>query len=314
MQSLIIPFRSDNVLINPSLHAEGLPSMNAITGCAHAAIRLISAVTGARIIDHGAALAINSYSRYPGRPKHVISGHGKGVKAGSSAPLSNDKLCTLSGWLVLRFNCSRRDMRVIHNRLPFIEEDLPRLRFSGGSFEVTEPLRMIEEDECGVRGLSALPSTARLILDQTALIADYASQASVDHLKSLTSLLLASERQMADYEGFLSKMGEIEETKSTLTPTEMLMTQYLGHLVAVDIGYRAIENPAWRVNPTPYLHLYAEPVLGLARILPVSSFLSLAKTQDGFDQPEVLITNAYWQHVAAHPYYLSKESVAHAAI
>lgn len=72
--------------------------------------------------------------------------------------------------------------------------------------------------------------------------------------------------------------------------------QYYGRLIAVDIGYRLLENPVerpHRFSEQPhYLHAYAEPVLGLARLQIVAS----CRKHN---------TPIFWQCQQNHPYLVS---------
>lgn len=313
MHTLTVPFLACNVNVRPSPHAAGLPSANAINGLAHAIVRLISQMMGVSVADHGAALALNTYTLLPGRQKHQLAmiGDDEAAKKGKGAPLLDDRVAMIEGWLVLRFEAGISDMSKIGLNLEDLAEQIQRLGFAGGTLEILENLRLIENDDLGNNALCKLPSYARLVVDQTDYLGAYAACYEIDHFEALLRLLVSSEQQMQNYNkpAAAKEIQEGEEgdkaDQTTCSEEDQAIndeleadkadweTAYLGRLVPIDIGYRALEAPKPRNARGGYLHVYAEPVTGLARIQLVASYLRQKAD------------NAFWKHHNKHPIYIS---------
>lgn len=316
MHTLTVPFLACNVNVRPSLHVVGLPSANAINGLAHAIVRLINQLMGVSVADHGAALALNTYTLLPGRQKHQLAMKGDlaDAKSASGAPMIDDRLAMIEGWLVLRFDASLSDVGKIGLRLEDLAEQIQRLSFAGGTLEILENLRLNENDDLGNDALGKLPSYSRLVVDQTNYLGAYAACYEIDHFEAMVRLLVSSEQQMENFNkpavAKETKQGEQVDEVGNLSQTTCSEddqaineeldadkadweTAYLGRLVPIDIGYRALETPKPRNARGGYLHVYAEPVTGLARIQLVASYLR----QKG--------DSAFWKHHNKHPIYIS---------
>ena len=88
-----------------------------------------------------------------------------------------------------------------------------------------------------------------------------------------------------------SDWGDVEA--QTLLDQEGWLEEYYGRLIPVDIGYRLLEEPLPRrhryTEEHPYLHAYAEPVTGLARLQIVASCRKRGAP-------------IFWTHQSAFPY------------
>lgn len=329
MNTLIVPFLASNVNVGASLHAVGLPSANAITGFAHAALRLIKDMTGSSPSDQGASLIINKYTLTPGRQKPQNAEHGDkdNVKASKfDASLSDERLAIIDGWVVIRFGVRLSGLTMIQDKLSDIAEQMHGLSFSGGTLSIPGKLQLIENDDSGSEALARLPSNARVVVDQTQDLERYATAYGLDYFEAMIRLLVISEEQGQQF--FRKRSGENSdadtqenEAEATAIPTDepktspakavalpmdqhhveersVFESSYLGHLVPIDIGYRAIEEPQARNARGTYLHIFAEPVTGIARIQLLSSLIRRKESE-----------KAFWQHSNNHPMYLSKGAV-----
>ncbi|MBD8088713.1 hypothetical protein IFT48_01890 [Pseudomonas fluorescens] len=87
-----------------------------------------------------------------------------------------------------------------------------------------------------------------------------------------------------------------DASEADIMASEGWIEQYYGRLIAVDVGYRLLEDPLarpHRFSDQPhYLHAYAEPVLGLARLQIVASCRKHAAP-------------IFWQSQHIHPYLVS---------
>lgn len=87
-----------------------------------------------------------------------------------------------------------------------------------------------------------------------------------------------------------------DASEEDIFASEGWIEKYYGRLIAVDIGYRLLEDPVARPNRfssnSDYLHAYAEPVIGLARLQIVASCKKHS-------------TPIFWQIKHAHPYLTS---------
>lgn len=325
MNTLIIPILASNANVGASLHAVGLPSANAITGFAHAALRLIRDFTGANPSDQGAAFIINKYTLLPGRQKPQKAEHGDrgDTKKGAlDASLSDERLAIIEGWVVVRFGVGLSGLTMIQDKLSDIAEQLHRLGFAGGVLSIPSKLRLFEGDDSGFEAFSDLPPNARVVVDHTQDLERYATAYDLDFFEAMIRLLVISHEQGAQF--YKYKVSEDiseekpSEEKSTETQTEestidcpllpmdqhlvedraVFESAYLGHLVPIDIGYRALEEPQERTARGSYLHVFAEPVTGIARVQLVSSLMRRKESE-----------TAFWQHFNNHPMYLSKGAV-----
>jgi len=87
-----------------------------------------------------------------------------------------------------------------------------------------------------------------------------------------------------------------DASEADILSCEGWIEQYYGRLIAVDVGYRLLEDPVerpHRFSDQPhYLHAYAEPVIGLARLQIVASCRKHAAP-------------IFWQCQQNHPYLVS---------
>ncbi|MBD8615704.1 hypothetical protein IFT69_18545 [Pseudomonas putida] len=304
MNTLIIPFSASSVSLRSTPHVVGVPSATAIAGFGHALCRLIGEAFGLEIHERGTALAVNRYSLLPGRPKHALARKTQGSKArdGSGSPMVDERIGHLTGAILVRFEASSIGTQTVASALDGLKDLMHLLRLAGGHLQVTHKLSLFQDDD-GPAALRTLPGYYRILVDRTSWIASYAKLKEIDHLESLVKLLLASERQMSSFshdalsspdvsvspeveaepplEGFEEFYIEADAQESTLDPDKV----YLGRLLPIDIGYRLIEKPTSRNTGMPYLHAYAEPVLGIARLQALSSY---RKSKEGF--------SAFWVH------------------
>ena len=328
MNTLIIPILASNVNVGPSLHAVGLPSSNAITGFGHAALRVIKDMTGANPSDQGSALVINKYTLLPGRqkPQKASKGDMDKVKKGDlDASLSDERLSVIEGWVVVRFGIGLSGLTSIQDKLSEIWEQLHRLAFAGGVLSIPSKLILLEGDEDGSEAFKKLPKNSRIIVDHTHELQMYASAYGLDFFEAMIRLLVLSEDQGNNFnksrtpEPAKTSGSEIpadcDDTPEIIpqTPTselpmdqqsiedrEVFENSYLGHLVPIDIGYRALEEPQNREARGGYKHVFAEPVTGIARIQLLSSLMRKKESN-----------NAFWHHHNQHPMYTSRGSFQH---
>lgn len=304
MNTLIIPFSASNVGLRASPHVVGAPSATAIAGFGHALCRLISEAMGFEIKEQGTALALNRYSLLSGRPKHALAGKTQASKAreGAGAPMVDEHLGHLTGALLVRFEAGSVDTQAIASALDGLKDLVHLLRLAGGHLQVAHKLSLFPDDD-GKNAFRSLPGYYRVIVDRTPWITSYAKAKEIDHLESLVKLLLASERQMRNFGQETSPVPDTSASveveaeqqaddydefdlaadaqESAFDPDRL----YLGRLMPMDIGYRLIEEPTTRNTGMPYLHAYAEPVLGVARLQALSSY---RKSKEGF--------SAFWVH------------------
>lgn len=327
MNTLIIPILASNVNVGPSLHAVGLPSANAITGFGHAALRVIKDMTGASPSDQGSALVINKYTLLPGRQKPQSAEHGdKGkVKGGTlDASLSDERLAVIEGWVVVRFGIGLTGLASIQDKLTEIEEQFHRLSFAGGVLSIPSKVMAFEGDDDGMTALGKLPKNARIVVDQTSDLHQYASAYGLDFFEAMIRLLVLSDEQGQNFnrsklidsvqskdQGGTDIVDEtlqdkpLEQDASGLPMNQtsvedraVFESAYLGHLVPIDIGYRALEEPQDRKARGDYKHVFAEPVTGIARIQLLSSLMRKKES-----------ISAFWHHHNQHPMYISKGSI-----
>lgn len=331
MNTIIIPILASSVNVGASLHAVGLPSANAISGFGHAALRLIKEMTGANPSDQGSALVINKYTLTTGRKKPASAEQGdmSRVKAGSlDASLSDERLAVIEGWVIVRFGVGLTGLSTIQDKLSDIAEQLHSLSFAGGVLSIPAKLRIFENDDNGSEAFGKLPANARVVVDQTHDLERYAKAYNLDFFEAMIRLLVLSDEQGKSF--YSAKAVEVSDEReatpepdASIEPKEdndsltlesstlpmddqsvedraLFEQTYLGHLVPIDIGYRALEEPQNRTARGHYQHVFAEPVTGIARIQLISS---LKRRKDS--------VHAFWQHTNEHPMYISKGAVQH---
>lgn len=316
MNTLVIPFVAHNVSLRSTPHIMGTPSATAISGFGHAVCRLIKDSFSLDIEDQGAALAINRYSFHVGRPKHALATKADAQKARDRkmASMVDERVGTLRGAVVLRFESSPLDSQALASRLDELKEFLHLLRFAGGHLEITHKLAIYQEDD-GEMAFRSLPGYFRVIVDRTPWISAFAEHSKTDNLEALLGLLLASENQMRNYGALpTGTKAEDGQEQASVEPVQLVADEddfaayaveevatfdpesiYLGRLIPIDIGYRLIEQPQERNTGMPYLHAYAEPVLGVARLQALSSY---RKSKEGF--------SAFWVHQAQENTYIAQ--------
>lgn len=312
MNTLLIPFSAHQVNISPSLHVTGMVSANAITGFGHALCRLIWDMFEVKAIDKGTALAIDTYTYHPGRQKNINAEKKEADKAvkGVGASTTDNRMGYLKGWVLLRFECSLAGLDLVREHITELEDQINRLRFAGGTMDIVQGARLFEGDS-GMKSLSALPEHARIIEDVTVDLFRYADSSGIDYFQAMNELLMMSQRPDVD-EGAEDQASGSEESEDfevdssegqwempdTLedigVDSEDMSIGWMPSLFAMDIGYRAIEMPRARLARGLYLHAYAEPVIGLARIRMVAGLIRSPSIQ-----------SVFWVHRANHPYYLS---------
>lgn len=313
MNTLIIPFSASNVNLRSTPHVVGAPSSTAIAGFGHALCLLIGEALGFEIKEQGTALALNRYSLSPGRQKHVIglktNKHPDKARQGDLAPMVDERLGNLTGALLVRFEASSVDTHAMASALSGIKDLVHLLRLAGGHLRVTHKLGLFTDDD-GQDAFRSLPGYYRVVVDRTPWITSYSQAKGVDHLESLLGLLLASEGQMRSFsqvvdhdpaapdaeasESDADDLDEFELASNALAADFDPNKIYLGRLIPMDIGHRLIEMPTKRNTGMPYLHAYAEPVLGVARLQALSSY---RKSKEGF--------SAFWVHHAEANTYLA---------
>ena len=327
MNTLIIPILASNVNVGPSLHAVGLPSANAITGFGHAALRMIKDMTGASPSDQGSALMINKYTMLPGRQKPQSADHGdRGkVKGGTlDASLSDERLAVIEGWVVVRFGVGLTGLTNIQDKLTEIAEQFHRLSFAGGVLSIPSKVLLLEGDEDGMAAFGKLPKNARIVVDQTQDLQQYASAYGLDFFEAMIRLLVLSDEQGQSFnrskqidavpekdqedgthddktvqEAPLEEpVGDLPMDQASVEDRAVFESAYLGHLVPIDIGYRALEEPQDRNARGHYKHVFAEPVTGIARIQLLSSLMRKKQA-----------SNAFWHNHNQHPMYISKGTI-----
>jgi CRISPR type I-F-associated protein Csy2 len=309
MHTLLMPVTADNVNILPTPHAYGLPSSTAITGFGHAAIRLINTMLNLSLVDHGVAIAIDTYNVKEGRPRHVIASRDSRSSAagGKMSSLVDERLAHIDMYLLVRFECDQSQLAVVQNHLALIESQIGQLGFSGGSLQGRGAFEVIENDHSGQLSLERLPFDARVLVDKTRLIKAASDLFGEDSFDATVRLLNKSSEQRKDFQGTSEKITLlIEKDEEELTKEDQLDRQYLGHLLALNVGYRAIEEPTTRKTRKSdlYLHIYAEPVTGICRL---QSAASLLVAKDEMQKTESI----FWKHRAKQPYYVSLETITH---
>ena len=300
MHTLVIPFAAHNVNLRPSLHVVGTPAATAISGFGHAALRLIAEITGQALADQGSALVIKSYDMLPGRSKARLAmkaDAGK-AKAGTEAGMFDERLGIITGSFVIRFEASASALHQLEEHLTDLKDLLHTLGFSGGVLQVTDKLNLNANDDNGLIAFKQIPGHHRVLVDRTEMLTTYAEAMGVDHLDALAQLLVISQEQRKTWgQGQAAKKSADDQVNQEGGEQEEDIP-YLGRLVPMSIGYRAIELARPRNTGTPYLHAYAEPVTGMARVQALSSYI---RSEEGF--------SAFWAHSHNDRAYISKGEI-----
>ena len=293
MHTLVIPFEAHNVNLRPSLHVVGTPSATAISGFGHAALRLMTEISGQAFADKGSALIIKRYDMLQGRSKEADAGK---AKEGTEAGMFDERLGMIIGYFVIRFEASASALHQLEGHLIDLKDLLHTLGFSGGVLQITDKLRLNVNDDNGLVAFKQLPGHCRVLVDRTEMLATYADAMEVDHLDALVHLLIISQEQLKTWgQGQAAKKSAEDQVDQEGEEEEI---PYLGRLVPMSIGYRAIEIARPRNSGTPYPHLYAEPVTGIARLQALSSYI---RSEEAF--------SAFWAHSHNDRAYISKGEI-----
>ncbi|AYG47825.1 hypothetical protein DV532_26440 (plasmid) [Pseudomonas sp. Leaf58] len=300
MHTLVIPFAAHNVNLRSSLHVVGTPAATAISGFGHAALRLIAEITRQSFVDRGSALVIKSYDMLPGRSKARLAMRddaGK-ARAGTEAGMFDERLGIITGSFVIRFEASSGALFQLEEHLIEVKDALHTLGFSGGVLQVTDKLKINANDDNGLIAFKQLPGHHRVLVDRTEMLTTYAEAMEVDHLDALAQLLILSQEQLKAWgQSQVAKKSVGEKAVQEAEASEDDIP-YLGRLVPMSIGYRAIELARLRNTGMPYLHVYAEPVTGLARLQALSSYI---RSEEGI--------SAFWAHSHNDRAYISKGEI-----
>lgn len=299
MHTLIIPFVAHNVNLRPSLHVVGTPASTAISGFGHAALRLIAEISGQPFADKGTALVIKSYDLLPGRSKARLAMQADAGKArsGTEAGMFDERLGIISGAFVVRFEATAKAIVSLEEELPALRDLFHTLAFSGGVLQVTGKLKFHADDDKGLLAFKGLPGHHRVLVDRTEMLSTFAEHMGVDHLDALSRLLVLSQEQRKSWgKKPTTQKADSDEAAQEEIPVDE--TPYIGRLVPMSIGYRAIELPQQRNTGTPYQHVYAEPVTGIARVQALSSYI---RSEEGF--------SAFWVHTNNNTAYISKGEI-----
>lgn len=307
MHTLIIPVIASNVNVVSSPHAVGLPASTAISGFGHAFLRLVSQMLAISLTDKGTAMAIQSYTVLDGRSKHTVADVNSKSKAsaGDMASMVDERLAYIDMHLLVRFDCSSDALIKLHDNLLQLQGEVSRLGFSGGALQSSGPICLVEHDTTGRESLGKLPFDSRVLLDRTYLISLAQALFEESALDSIIRLLKQAEEQSKDYEAFSIRRIEIDK-RTEKTPEDIIDLKYLGNLCALQVGYRAIEEPKARSTRMQdrYLHVYAEPVIGLCQLQTAGSLLRM-------DSESLNAESVFWKYQAKHPYYVSLETLNH---
>lgn len=330
MNTLLIPFTANNVNMSPSVHVFGTLSMTGLAGFGHAVVRMISGIVGQPLADHGVALALTEHHYFPHYQRPSWTKRPLYAKAVGGAPVQEFRVGSLAGFAIVRFEAKDEAFIAIRQHLSLISHNLAKLRLAGGQFfPDPHGVKLFESDSDGALALAKVPYDARVYVDHTHLIQRYALHHGVDDLEALLALVtkpnapdalrvaevphgespLASEcseqvseqahNALADDLEFDFPVFDSEDEwgdvdAQVLLDQEGWAEEYFGRLIPVDIGYRLLEEPVQRhhryADEYPYLHAYAEPVTGLARLQIAASCRKQAAP-------------IFWTHQSVFPYF-----------